>query len=577
MPFNLVAAELPLEAVALNDDRTSIVSFELLSLNIEEQVVPFNTNEAGLNLPVALYATVHVPCALGGDPEEIEFYEISVEWFSSPSFDGRVPGYYVFTPVFDNALYVTAITPPTILIFVEDESVITEIIAFAPFSTDIETQTVPIGSVISDINLPLTIVTTLRFTFSDPLAPNPTEEVDVYANIISWEGLSDWDSSMVGATILTPTIHLNCPILSTVAIPYITIYVCDDIEPEYTVQIISFVPFSSDVERQMFPLGSNISEVYLPSTLAFTLLYTFTDPLSPNPTEEVDIVTDIIAWNGLNEWNGNVTGSYILISVIDVPFALAPTLSLPQITTFVFDEDEYEEMDVEIINFSALPVDISLQEVPFGTYLFELYLPDSIEANVRFSGDYPFEPFYSDIFIQSSWSYEPVFDGNVSGTYIFTAIPTDVFPINTNANIPTITVIVGDAPIEEVVITLFDELEFDVAFQEFILGHISSINDIVFPNRLRVVSGGVSFYVDVIEWVATPDFYANAINSFVFTPNLPDDYTIEDGVALPLINVTITEETDIGVDDRFDRFRRYGEDFVYSESISTNLIKASQL
>ena len=174
MPLNLFAVEISLEEALANDGRTNIVSFELLPLYIGEQIVPFNTAESELNLPLLLYATVHIPPASGGDPEEVEFYEIPVYWFSSPPFDGREPGDYIFTPTFDNTVFASAVSLPTILVTVERESVFTEVVALEQFPATIRTQTVPLSSAVSDIDLPQTIVATLRHTFSDLLAPHPT-------------------------------------------------------------------------------------------------------------------------------------------------------------------------------------------------------------------------------------------------------------------------------------------------------------------------------------------------------------------------------------------------------------------
>lgn len=122
-----------------------ITAFAQMNTETLEQTVEQGMDAEGMNLPDILYAEV-----------EGRYVPIMVVWESNPTFNGGIPGIYVFTAALPNGYSLAAhVDYPVITVTVAVSQPYGIITAFAPIESDILRQTLKSGSGLEDIRLPL--------------------------------------------------------------------------------------------------------------------------------------------------------------------------------------------------------------------------------------------------------------------------------------------------------------------------------------------------------------------------------------------------------------------------------------
>lgn len=188
----------------------------------------------------------------------------------------------------------------------------------------------------------------------------------------------------------------------------------------------------------------------------------------------------------------------------------------------------------EIIAFDSLPEGTANQTVPLGTKMKALKLPSTLTATVLLSSDNENEtatpsrteePQTVTGSVPVTWESSPDYDGDTSGTYIFTAVVED-FAVS--AALPEITVNVSDTAVSGGLITAFDPLPEDIRFQRDYS-----------PNLPETVSGTV--YGEAADIPVT--WYAEGYDAenytggglFAFSATPVEGYTLGGDVSAPTI------------------------------------------
>ena len=207
----------------------------------------------------------------------------------------------------------------------------------------------------------------------------------------------------------------------------------------------------------------------------------------------------------------------------------------------------------EVISFEALPEQTAKQTMTLGDALGDLDLPDTLTATVRMttaSGAAKQEESVEDsgeaewaemtIPVQEEWDSAPDYDGNTADTYVFIA-EIQGFTLAEGVTAPAITVTVESdtsKPPQGGEITAFAPLDADIAEQPVPIGMERSALEL--PETLMVTVGGEEAQIPA-AWTSVTDYDAETAGEYVFTPVLPEGYTLAGGVTLPSITVMVEE------------------------------------
>jgi len=257
-----------------------------------------------------------------------------------------------------------------------------EVTAFEALESDIAVQNVPIGTSQADLELPNTLMATIRLAASEEeLVLDSGETAD--------------------ATNSTDTVSGSA------------IGVEEMEESEISDSEGDEIASSSDAEK----IG---------------------DSSEAKPTEEtVDSAKEItvplpVTWTSSPEYDGEAAGTYIF-----TPEARGYTVSaeLPQITVTVEAEKAPSVTEGEITSFESLDNEIAQQSLPVGTPISELVLPKNLAATV---GD-------TVASVPVKWISEPEYnpgsEDEEPGEYIFTPQLGEGFSLAEGVSAPQITVI----------------------------------------------------------------------------------------------------------------------------------------
>ena len=238
-----------------------IIAFETLPIKQSQQTVALGTAVDQLDLPDALIATVHIssdetPLDSGEiETDEAEEQAIPVTWQSSPKYRGDTVGEYTFLPILsEDYTMAIGIYPPNMMVTVSEEitpSPLSEITAFNMLETEISEQTMPVGTLLSDLALPELIFATVG---------EETAEIPVL-----WTSFPDFDGDLAGTYRFTPAWSEGYSLADGVTPPKITVTIAP-LMMALTGTVTSWSTLQSQLNSATSGAVFNFSDLSSPAT-----------------------------------------------------------------------------------------------------------------------------------------------------------------------------------------------------------------------------------------------------------------------------------------------------------------------
>lgn len=131
-------------------------------------------------------------------------------------------------------------------------------------------------------------------------------------------------------------------------------------------------------------------------------------------------------------------------------------------------------------------------------------------------------------------------DSNVS------SVSVEGTPADTPSDTPTNTTADTDTPTDppadtSVQVSAFEELAEDLVHQQVTTG--TALESLSLPTVLNGIgTDGTVLELENIAWVSEPEYAADIAGDYTFTPALPEEYVLAEGIALPSITVTLEEK-----------------------------------
>ena len=356
-------------------------------------------------------------------PEWVETdFVVSVIWESAPEFNGHVLGEYIFTPLVMGNYAVTAQLPrivaivfdlndddsdvldgheddeiidpyvPEIIIPDEDDNEIIHIpedenegipyqpnlpdfddnnvdtiIAFAPLTDDIAEQVVPIGTVREDLNLPPTLLATVRTIVEQAEAtwfyiPAVEAEVEMYVSVV-WEGEFNEDTS--GIYIFTAN---ERNFIIEASLPTITVIVEELYYRERPLQReLEIAPFSATIDHTWYSQTGSVTISTEGQLISFRNTVHGTGVRPPSVTTRDQFIGRTVflgadihltnPWIPINGFRGILDGQGFTIYNLNVQHTTLPSSQWPYSAWASFFDQIWH--DVTIRNFGLQSINLS--------------------------------------------------------------------------------------------------------------------------------------------------------------------------------------------------------------------------
>ena len=240
-----------------------------------------------------------------------------------------------------------------------------EIIAFEALSEETINREVVLGTSLEDLDLPETLMATMRVATEtdaeepvqdepvqdsgepqqqeepevpaaegegelvqdsgEPATPPEADETEPQERTVSvpvtWDSEPDYDGSTAGTYLFTAQLEEGYAL--SAELPQITVTVREEeAPPETGGEITAFDPLDEEIAEQSHPVGTPLSELTLPKTLAATV--------------DGAAVSVPVTWDAEPEYNpnseGEEPGDYLFIPQLGEGYTLAEGVSIPQIT-----------------------------------------------------------------------------------------------------------------------------------------------------------------------------------------------------------------------------------------------------
>ncbi len=173
----------------------------------------------------------------------------------------------------------------------------------------------------------------------------------------------------------------------------------------------------------------------------------------------------------------------------------------------------------EIIAFEALKSEIAEQSVPLGTSEADLELPDSLTATIRLAAS----------------TEEPVLDSGEADTKPVSADTVSGSAIDVDETEESE---IGDSEGDEIASPSDMEITKDSFEAEPTEKTVDSVTEITVPLP--------------VTWDSSPEYNGEAAGTYIFTPELPKEFTLASSVEVPAITVTVGAVTIIGTATAFE-------------------------
>lgn len=201
-----------------------------------------------------------------------------------------------------------------------------EIISFNSLTEVIKNKVVPLGTSISQLNLPdmldVTVQTVERT--NQPASPSNAEKSDMEEFVlleteasipVTWEALQEYDGDTAGQYHFSPV--LGSSYVMHGEPPIITVTVIEEQSGNW---IMAFEELAQEITEQSVPLGTEQSQLNLP--------YTLTAEVNQE-TVQIEVI-----WESAPKFEGGV-GKYIFIPMFDKGYRLAKGVEVPEIVVTV--------------------------------------------------------------------------------------------------------------------------------------------------------------------------------------------------------------------------------------------------
>jgi len=337
-----------------------------------------------------------------------------------------------------------------------------EIVAFTPLDADVLSQTVLLGTELSDLILPPTLTAIVRTTTPSALTVATPSDLlidEVYTDYdaglpyesamqedfalsemevpVIWQTWPDFDGEAQGTYMFTPQI-IGDFVLSAILPNIFVTVIAEELPPYVDGEIIAFAELDDEIASQVVLFGTELSELVLPEVLISTVVSLIPLELVDDGQSEFSFleVEVPVVWQSQPYYDENEPGLYIFYPIISDDFTV--TAIPPIIHVTVLDEDILSYEDGEIVSFMPLPMVVALQTVPFGTEFQYLNLPRSLRATMIVSStdepsdeiatvgfdavetDLPLGLVLIEVDVPVTWESSPYYDHFSPGTYTFT-------------------------------------------------------------------------------------------------------------------------------------------------------------
>ncbi len=173
----------------------------------------------------------------------------------------------------------------------------------------------------------------------------------------------------------------------------------------------------------------------------------------------------------------------------------------------------------EVIAFEALKSEIAEQSVPLGTSEADLELPDSLTATIRLAAS----------------TEEPVLDSGEADTKPVSADTVSGSAIDVDETEESE---IGDSEGDKIASPSDMEITKDSFEAEPTEKTVDSVTEITVPLP--------------VTWDSSPEYNGEAAGTYIFTPELPKEFTLASSVEVPAITVTVGAVTIIGTVTAFE-------------------------
>lgn len=247
---------------------------------------------------------------------------------------------------------------------------------------------------------------------------------------ITWMSEPEYDENIMGDYIFSPRIEEEYELYHDMEIPTVQISVLVQGSKE---TIMSFMPLSLEESEKEVLFETDLEDLQLPQVLVAEL------QILEDEGDNISCSEIPVTWAAAPEYNGKIAGKYLFSPIIE-GYKIDASVDLPMILITVLpNEDTVIGMNKPLIlGFAPLPPELAALDVPYGTSLEKINLPESLSADIMECTGEEVQNNRTEVAV--TWISEPGYDSGIPGEYLFSPI-IEHYDISVSTEKPTIQVV----------------------------------------------------------------------------------------------------------------------------------------